>query len=90
MSGVRQGEASMQVAAKMRRYRAYWGMKKNPLSLAHSAKNLSLHVCLCEAGSTLVASRSCTHGPRFSLLIRFLVSIKIVRVPSSVLVPSGS
>ena len=34
-----------------------------------------------EAGSTLVASRSCTHGPRFSLLIRFLVSIKFEHLP---------
>ena len=40
-------------------------------------KNFRLH----EAGSTLAASHSCTHGPRSSLLIWFLVSIKFENIP---------
>ena len=49
------------------------------LSLTRSV--IFFAVCLYEAGSTLVASCSCTHGPRFSLLIRFLVSIKFEHLP---------
>ena len=46
----------------------------------HVARNKFRYV-FDEAGSTFVAFRTCTHGPRFLLLMRFLFGMKIEHLP---------